>query len=73
LASWRFIYLLPKVLVGTKWLATVNLPQGEAEEKMMVKDSITRNQPAESGPLLQEMAKALGLDDTLSPRGRPRR
>jgi putative transposase len=53
-----------------KWLESVNVPQNEAEEKM-VKDCIARNRPAGSDPWVQRIAKALSLEHTLRPRGRP--
>ena len=53
-----------------RWLETVNLPQGDAEEKM-IKDCISRNRPAGSDPWVQKIARELGLDYTLRPRGRP--
>jgi putative transposase len=54
----------------SRWLETVNLPQNEAEEKM-VKESIARNRPAGSDPWVQRIAGELSLDHTLRPRGRP--
>jgi putative transposase len=54
----------------SRWLETVNLPQSEADEKM-VEESILRNRPAGSDAWTQRIAKALGLDQTLRARGRP--
>jgi putative transposase len=54
----------------SRWLQTVDLPQSESEEKM-VKLCIARNRPAGSDTWTQRMAKALTLDYTLRPRGRP--
>jgi putative transposase len=54
----------------SRWLETVNSPQTQADEKR-VQESILRNRPAGSEPWVQRMAKALALNHTLRPRGRP--
>jgi putative transposase len=54
----------------SKWLETVNLPQNEAEEKM-VRDCLERNRPMGSDRWVHRMARQLRLDHTLRPRGRP--
>ncbi len=53
-----------------RWLETVNLPQGEAAEKM-VKESIKRNRPLGGDGWVRRMAERLNLGYTLRPRGRP--
>ena len=52
------------------WLDTVNLPQGEGEEKM-VAEAIRRNRPLGSEPWLRRRVKTLRLEHTFRPRGRP--
>jgi putative transposase len=54
----------------SKWLETVNLPQNEAEEKM-VRDCLERNRPMGSDRWVHRMARQLDLRHTLRPRGRP--
>jgi len=54
----------------SRWLETVNLPQSEAEEKI-VKESIARNRPAGDSAWIRRIAGELGLDYSLRPRGRP--
>jgi putative transposase len=53
-----------------RWLETVNLPQAESEEKR-VKDCIERSRPLGDERWGREMARALSLEHTFRPRGRP--
>jgi hypothetical protein len=53
-----------------RWLATVNLPADPAEDKLMT-ESIARNRPVGSESWVRRTAKALGLEQSLRPRGRP--
>jgi hypothetical protein len=45
----------------SRWLETVNLPQSQAEEKM-VRDAIARGRPVGSDHWPQRIARSLGLD-----------
>jgi len=54
----------------SRWLATVNLPADPAEDKLMT-ESIARNRPVGSESWVRRTAKALGLEQSLRPRGRP--
>jgi len=56
--------------IPARWLQTVNLPQNEAEEKM-VKDSIKRSRPLGSEIWTGRMVNHLSLQHTMRPRGRP--
>lgn len=57
---------------GQDWLPYVNLPQTETELKA-VRHSIARGTPFGSEPWQKRIAKRLGLESTLRPRGRPRK
>jgi putative transposase len=57
---------------GDDWLAWVNQPQSEAEEKAL-RRSVNRGTPFGSPTWQQTTAGQLGLETTLRPRGRPRR
>ncbi len=52
------------------WLATVNLPADEQEETM-IRDAIKRNRPVGRAAWVEQTARALGLEQSLRPRGRP--
>ncbi|HEX5471316.1 MAG TPA: transposase [Lacipirellulaceae bacterium] len=54
------------------WLRRVNRPQSEAEEKAL-RRAIERGQPFGAERLVERIAKRLGLESTLRPRGRPRK
>ena len=51
-------------------LATVNLPADEQEETM-IRDAIQRKGPVGSEAWVEQTARALGLEQSLRPRGRP--
>jgi putative transposase len=53
-----------------RWLQFVNTPQTAAEEKS-VKEHMERNRPFGNGEWTQSTAKALGLEHSLRPLGRP--
>ncbi len=55
----------------SNWLTLVNLAQTEAEVAAL-RRSVVRSQPYGSESWTQSTAKALGLESTLRPRGRPR-
>ena len=52
-----------------RWLDRVNQPQ--AEDDAAVKQHIERNRPYGQPPWTQRMARMLGLEQSLRPRGRP--
>ena len=52
-----------------RWLDRVNQPQ--AEDDVAVKLHIERNRPYGQPPWTQRMARMLGLEQSLRPRGRP--
>ena len=52
------------------WLAILNTPPGDAERKE-VKEHIERSRPMGSEAWVKATAKALNLQQTLRPRGRP--
>jgi putative transposase len=52
------------------WLARVNLPADEDEE-IMIRDAIKRNRPVGREAWVEQTARALGLEQSLRPRGRP--
>ena len=54
------------------WLAWVNRPQSEAERAALQK-SIDRGQPFGGEVWAKRIAKRLGLESTMRPRGRPRK
>ncbi|HEV3084173.1 MAG TPA: transposase [Gemmataceae bacterium] len=54
------------------WLARVNKPQSKAEEDAL-RRAIERGQPFGAEAWSQRIAKRLGLESTLRPRGRPRK
>jgi putative transposase len=53
------------------WLDYVNEPQTEAELERL-RRSVQRGQPLGAGPWMTRVAKKMGLESTLRPRGRPR-
>jgi putative transposase len=53
-----------------RWLETVNLPMIDADEKA-VRDSIERGRPFGEDDWVNRTAKAMELEHTLRPRGRP--
>ena len=55
---------------GAGWLARVNLPTDEQEETM-IRDAIRRNRPVGGAAWVEQTARALGLEQSLRPRGRP--
>ena len=55
-----------------QWVEHVNRPQTDAEETA-IRMSVVRGQPLGSPTWVQKAAKALGLESTLRPRGRPRK
>jgi putative transposase len=67
-------WLLPEekwpVKVGRDYLKWLNRPQTDAEEAAMAR-SIQRGQPYGSAAWTNRVAKRLGLESTLRPRGRP--
>jgi putative transposase len=65
---WLAEWPLPK---PDRWTTLVNRPQSEAEMEP-IRRSIGRGQPFGSPSWTQRTAKALGLDSTLRPRGRPK-
>ena len=52
------------------WIEIVNEPQTQAEIKA-IRMSIARNRPLGSTAWQEQVAKALGIEHTLKPRGRP--
>jgi putative transposase len=65
---WLAEWPLPK---PDRWTTLVNRPQSEAEMEA-IRRSIARGQPFGSPSWTQSTAKALGLESTLRPRGRPK-
>ena len=60
------------VAIPRNWISLVNKPQTE-DEVAAVKQSISRGTPFGSERWTERMAKRLGLESTLRPRGRPRK
>lgn len=55
-----------------QWRRLVNRPQSEAELNAL-RRSVQRNQPYGSPQWMEWIAKSLGLESTLRPRGRPKK
>ena len=76
--AWRVSGKRPETLAAwpiacpANWLARVNRPQSEAEEKAL-RRAIERGQPFGDETWVERVAKHLGLESTLRPRGRPRK
>jgi len=58
------------VLRPKGWLARVSLPADEQEETM-IRDAIQRKGPVGSAAWVEQTARALGVEQSLRPRGRP--
>jgi len=54
-----------------QWLTWVNAPETEAELKAL-RENVNRGRPFGNAPWVTRIAKRLGLESTLRPRGRPR-
>ena len=60
----------PPISLGRSWIAHVNEPQSEAELAAL-RHSVARGQPYGSASWTRKVARQLGLEQTLRPRGRP--
>lgn len=76
--AWRPMRRRPELLADwpvpspRNWLALVNTPQTEAELAAL-RQSIARGTPCGNGRWTKRVAKRLGLESSLRPRGRPRK
>lgn len=76
--AWRVSGHRPEILADwptacpRDWLARVNRPQSKAEEDSLQR-AIARGMPFGSERWVDRVAKRLGLESTLRPRGRPRK
>jgi putative transposase len=70
-AEERALLAASPVSLGSHWRRQVNQPQNEAELEA-IRRSVNRGQPFGSELWRAKVARRLGLDHTLRPRGRPR-
>ena len=76
--AWRVSGNRPEMLAEwpitcpRNWLAQVNKPQSKAEEEALHR-AIDRGQPYGTEKWVDRIAKRLGLESSLRPRGRPRK